>query len=149
MLPQEPPEHEVPAGQTLPQAPQFELLVPRVVSHPLDALPSQLPKPGSQDPSPQAPPAQTGVPWTSDGQAMPQAPQLARLVPRLVSQPLTALPSQLPKPAAQAPRPHTPPTHVALALAGRGHALPHTPQLSTVTARLVSQPFVGSLSQSP
>ena len=102
-----------------------------------------------QEPRPQAPPEQFAVPLATGGQTVPQVPQLVRLEPRLVSQPLKALPSQLPKPAMQAPSPQTPAVHVALALSGRGHAVPQEPQLSTVIPRLVSQPLAVLPSQSP
>jgi hypothetical protein len=148
-LAQVPPEHAVPAGHTLPQAPQCELLVASVVSQPLPALPSQLPNPASQAPSPQAPPAQAGLPWARGGHALPHVPQWARLVDRLASQPVAASWSQSPKPELQAPSPHTPPPQVALALAGRGHAVGQLPQWSTATCRLVSQPVAASPSQSP
>jgi len=48
-------------------------------------------------------------------QVLPQPPQLARFVLVSTSQPLVALPSQLAKPALQAPRVHTPLLQVSLA----------------------------------
>jgi hypothetical protein len=65
-----------------------------------------------------------------------------------VSQPLTALPSQLPKPAVQLVNPHAPPTHAApFVFAGTGHALPHAPQLVTDVASRASQPLALIMSQ--
>jgi hypothetical protein len=96
MLAQLPPEHDVPAGHTLPHAPQCELLVVTGVSQPFSALPSQLPQPASHAPSPHVPPAHAAVPCAGAGHALPQLPQCNRLVLWLVSQPLPASPSQLP-----------------------------------------------------
>jgi hypothetical protein len=45
----------------------------------------------------------------------------------LVSQPFSALPSQLPKPGLQR-KPHMAMWHVAVALARMGQAFPHIPQ---------------------
>lgn len=57
----------------MPQLPQFETLVLMLVSQPLPALPSQLPKPEPQL-IVQTPPPQLGLPFTAE-QAAPQAPQ--------------------------------------------------------------------------
>ena len=90
-----PAEHTCPAAQARPQTPQLALLVLRLVSQPLAALPSQLPKPGLQLATVHAPAAQPAVALASE-QAAPQAPQCAGVTVTLVSQPLAALPSQLP-----------------------------------------------------
>ena len=78
----------------------------------------------------------------------PQAVQLRLSSLRFVSQPLTARRSQSPKPAAQLSA-HIPATHVGVEFGRAGHAIPHDPQLATVSRRLASQPFAGSLSQFP
>jgi hypothetical protein len=60
-------------------------------------------------------------------QARPQAPQLLLSDARPVSQPLVALPSQLPKPEVQVPSAHALDTQEAEAL-GKTQRLPHIPQ---------------------
>jgi hypothetical protein len=94
------------AVHTVPQAPQFITLLLVRVSQPLAALPSQLAKPALHT-SEQVPMAHPDWPLATApvGHTVPQAPQWETLVPVLVSQPLAALPSQSPKPAAHmAPR---------------------------------------------
>ena len=71
-----------------------------LVSQPLTALPSQLPKPALHVGT-HAPDVQVVEPFAFT-HCVVQAPQLERLVLVLVSQPFEALPSQLPKPAVQA-----------------------------------------------
>jgi len=66
-----------------------------------------------------------------------------------VSQPLASLPSQLPKPALQPPRPHTPARHAAVPLAGDAQRIPHAPQCKALSVVLVSQPLVSLPSQLP
>ena len=78
--------------------------------------------------------------------AMPHAPQWATVVAVPVSQPLAALPSQLPKPAAQLATAHAPAEQVGVAL-GRTQALAQRPQLATEVARLTSQPLAALPSQ--
>jgi hypothetical protein len=87
--------------QILPHAPQFDAFVARFISQPFEPMPSQLPYP----------PAHVGLHTEAEQvfavvcafvvQTVPQAPQFDALFPRLASQPLLALPSQLPKPALQ------------------------------------------------
>jgi hypothetical protein len=85
---------------TVPQAPQlFESLVV-LTSQPFAGLPSQFAKPGKQAPRAQVPEAQVAAAFAKE-QDTPQAPQWIGLLPRLTSQPLPALPSQLSKPALQ------------------------------------------------
>ena len=79
---------------TVEQVLQCSGSVPRFVSQPLDARPSQFPKPTAQV-MPQALPVQDAVPWV-ELQATPQPPQLVAEAVVSVSQPLTMLPSQLP-----------------------------------------------------
>lgn len=81
------------------QPPQLLTLVSRFVSQPLMALPSQLANPPAHSGA-QLPPEQLVVPFGLV-QVVPHAPQLPMLDCVFVSQPLLALPSQLPKPALQ------------------------------------------------
>jgi hypothetical protein len=67
------------------------------VSQPLDALPSQSPKPALQVKS-HLPALHVVVALARAGQAFPHIPQCVVDVFTLVSQPLDALPSQSPKP---------------------------------------------------
>jgi hypothetical protein len=67
----------------------------RFVSQPLVALLSQLPKPGSQVPSAHLPAMQVAL-ALAKLHVVPQTPQLSGSVCRFFSQPLAALPSQLP-----------------------------------------------------
>src|SRR5262249_61442955 len=80
--------------QTLPHAPH-SLRALSLVSQPLLARPSQLPKPGLQAML-HAPELHAAVPFVLL-QTLPQAPQFLGVL-SLVSQPLLARPSQLPKP---------------------------------------------------
>jgi hypothetical protein len=81
-----------------------------------------LPQPGSHV-TLHAPPMQTEAPLTSPHK-LPQIPQFALLVARLVSQPLSVTPSQLPQPALQALIMHTPPRQAVTAL-GNVQVQPH------------------------
>jgi hypothetical protein len=137
------------AGQVLPQVPQLAAVVTRSVSHPLTALPSQFPQPAVHVAMPHAPPVHPAVPWATAGQVLPHVPQLAAAVSRFVSQPLAALPSQLPQPVAHAAIPHVPPVHPAVPWATAGQVLPQVPQLVAVVSRSVSQPFAALPSQLP
>jgi hypothetical protein len=102
-------EHDV------PQAPQFKTLVCVLTSQPLVATPSQLPNPALQVPSVHAPDAHDSEAFAKSHCA-PQDPQFERVV-RLVSQPLAALPSQLPNPPLHVPSWQAPPKQLAPALA--------------------------------
>jgi hypothetical protein len=127
-----PPEQRVPAPQALPQRPQWALS-DMVLTHAADA------------PAPQSVGTFVGqlhIPETQDcpsEHARPQAPQWLFVAPRLVSQPLLLLPSQLPKPAVQVPMTQEVSVQVALALANT-HARPQPLQCSTSFASEVSQP---------
>ena len=107
------------------------------------ALPSQLPHPALQTIT-QAPALQEAVAW-AEPHALLQAPQLSTLAVRSASQPLAAMPSQLPQPDAHDCMAHEPVAHDAVAL-GREHATPQAPQ-SVVVVIGVSHPFFGSVSQ--
>jgi hypothetical protein len=123
--------------QTLPQAPQCEVLVVRLVSHPLPTLPSQLPKPVLQV-IPHMPLVQVAVPLLPL-HTLPQAPQWVGEDERLVSQPLAALPSQLPKPELQT-KPQLPRVQRGIALACAGQTLPHAPQFDGSVCRSTQRP---------
>jgi hypothetical protein len=114
------------AGQAFPHIPQCEVLVRVSVSQPLDALPSQLPKPGLQVKL-HIPALHVVVALARAGQAFPHIPQCEVFVRVSVSQPLDALPSQSAKPGLQV-KPHLPALHVVAALARAGQVLPHIPQ---------------------
>ncbi len=130
---------------TLPHAPQWAALVLRLVSQPSALTPLQSPKPGEHA-MVQRPLLQSAEPLALP-QTTPQAPQLPTL-PRLASQPLAALPSQLPKPVLQLATVHAPPAHPAVAL-GSEHAAPQRPQLEGVVLVLVSHPLATLPSQLP
>ena len=100
-------------GQTSPHAPQ---LIGSVANS--AHVPSHAVRPDAQvmqAPVTQARPVAHGV---------PQAPQWARLAWRSTSQPLAESRSQSPKPGAQTPMAHVPPTHTGVPWAGAGHARP-------------------------
>ena len=79
---------------TVPQAPQLLAVVLVLVSQPLTMLLSQLPY-GAVQVMPQLPLPQNGAPFVLL-QPVPQAPQFAKSVLKLVSQPLARLLSQFP-----------------------------------------------------
>lgn len=96
-------------------------------------------KPGAQSVTRQAPVAQVNalpLAMRVALQAIPQPPQWA-LVLSVCSHPFMMLPSQLPRPAAQAMR-QTPPTQLPVPPVLL-HALPHAPQCSTLVA-VATQP---------
>jgi hypothetical protein len=72
--------------------------------------------------------------------ADPHEPQFERLVFRFVSQPLPALPSQLPRPGLHVDTPHTPFTQFGVP-PPLGQTFPQLPQLLMSVAVLVSQPL--------
>lgn len=119
----------------IPQLPQF-CVVLRAVSHPFAAFASQLPKPLLHAML-QAPPPQLAVPFVAL-HALPHVPQWETLPRTLVSQPLPALPSQLPNPALQAIV-QTEPTQLGVPFVAL-HAAPHPPQCCTLLLVLISQP---------
>jgi len=132
--------------QEVPQVPQFAAVVLRLTSQPVDARPSQFPKPVLHAivHAPSEQPAEPFVPL----QAEPHAPQFETFVSVFVSQPFVLLLSQFPKPELQVPRVQLPVTQLALALA-RLHAAPQAPQLARLVLRFVSQPLPELPSQSP
>ncbi len=131
--------------QTVPHAPQLFASVWRLTSHPFATFASQLAKPTLQRAMPHTPAEHVPTPFAG-AQRLLHVPQLPTSVRRSVSQPLAALPSQLPKPALQVPSAHTPPAHVAVAL-GKLQRLPHAPQLFVSVRTLASHPLVTFESQ--
>jgi hypothetical protein len=135
--------------QAWPQPPQLARLVEVSTSQPSPALPLQSARPEGQVPRavPQVPEVHTG---TSPGvvvlQMVPQVRQLFTAVLRLVSQPFSAMPSQLPKPELQVPSAQRPLAQVAIAL-GKLQVLPQAPQCVVLLLVLASHPFVLLLSQ--
>lgn len=81
------------AEHALPQLPQLVSVILRSVSHPLPALPSQLPKLAAHVDTPQTPATQFGVPIMAE-QTVPHMLQLLTSVAVLISQPLVRRPSQ-------------------------------------------------------
>jgi hypothetical protein len=145
---QTPPKHSAAAFvklHALAQRPQFCTSAVRFVSHPLAALPSQLPQPASQA-IVQVPALQDGVPLVAV-QVVPHVPQFATVVLRSVSQPLLVSLSQLPQPATQAPKVQTPVPQEAEAL-GNEHGTAHPPQFASVLSP-VSHPLLALESQLP
>jgi hypothetical protein len=126
----------------------------RFTSQPFAALPSQLPKPASQEVIPHAP-AEHVVTFAFVNVlqfvcAPHVAPQVATAL-RFTSQPFAALPSQLPKPASQEVIPHAPAEHVvafALVNAVQSTRPPQVAPHVVFALRLTSQPFAALPSQS-
>ncbi len=97
---------------------------------------------------PQALDAQVLVALGRAGHAAPQPPQCATVLVVLVSQPLPALPSQLPKPVLHA-KPQVPDAQVADALPGAAQTLLQRPQCEVEVSVRTSQPSLGAALQSP
>ena len=129
---------------TLPHAPQFDALVLVFTSQPLAALMSQSPKPALHAMA-QLPALHDGVPF-EPLHTLPQAPQFDALVFVFVSQPVTALMSQSPKPALHAMA-HDPPEHDGEPFEPL-HTLPQAPQFDALEPVLTSQPLATLISQS-
>jgi hypothetical protein len=131
--------------QAPPQRPQCAVLVLVLVSHPLLALLSQLPRPGLHM-IPHAPFVHVAVPPV-ELHGRPHPPQCIGLVLVLVSH--DWLPSQSAVGIAQSPAiPQPPLTHTDMRPAGGVQRIPHRPQWATVVLMLASQPLAGSPSQS-
>jgi hypothetical protein len=127
-----------------PQPPQL-LSVFRFVSQPFEYKPSQSANPLAHERTAQLPAVHVGVPLATK-HAMPQPPQLFTSVVVVVSQPLPALPSQSPLPAAHIDTPHTLLTQAGVPPCG-GQTIPHALQLLTFDVVLISHPLVTLLSQ--
>jgi hypothetical protein len=121
--------------QVFPQPPQLESVV-RSVSQPLEWVPSQLPQSESQLVMRQLP-VEHSSPACGSEQAVPQEPQLLRVV-SVCSQPLESWPSQSPHSESQLPMWQEPPTQEGVAFA-RLQVVPQEPQ-SVNVSREVSQP---------
>lgn len=130
---------------TVPHAPQWLVLVWVEVSQPLALLPSQLPYPGLHT-GEQEPDTHEVVPLGLT-HAAPHAPQLFSDVANVVSQPLTGLASQFPKPEMHEGE-QTPEAHEVVPW-GLVQAMPHAPQFAISELVAVSQPLAGLTSQSP
>jgi hypothetical protein len=131
--------------QFVPQVPQFAVVLVRFTSQPVDANPSQLPKPELHEME-HVPLPQDAVPFVLL-HAWPQPPQCATVVFVFVSQPFTALPSQFPNPALQLGT-QAPEVHCVVPF-GLRHCVPHAPQLLRFVFVFVSHPVDGLLSQLP
>jgi hypothetical protein len=134
-------EPPVGAVHTRPQAPQWATVLRRSVSHPLAALPSQLPKPVLHAPRVHVPLVQVAL-ALAKLHTRPQAPQLftSEAVARQT-------PEQLVCPAGQV-CPHTPPVQLAPPPVAGVQTFRQRPQLAVSVWMLVSQPLAGLPSQS-
>jgi len=130
--------------QATPQPPQF-VSVSSGVSQPSPLIMLQSPRSDAQPESWQVPVAQLS-PAPGRSQTVPQEPQFVRVLSG-VSQPLLAIPSQLPKPGAHATSAQLPLVQVSDAF-GRSHTVPQAPQLVSEVSG-VSQPFASTESQLP
>jgi hypothetical protein len=133
------------AGHVVPQRPQLFAVVLRLVSQPLAALPSQSPKPVLQVRR-HAPVVHAAVWFGPAVHVRPHAPQLVTLVLVLVSQPLAAFMSQLPKPAVQV-SPQVDIAQVGVEFAAGAQARPQAPQfaaLVVVSMQVAPQSIVGA-----
>jgi hypothetical protein len=116
-----------------------------LVSQPLAALPSQLPKPALHAVSWQVPVAQEAD-ALGKLHVVPQAPHDERVL-RLVSQPSVGSPLQFAEPDAQVGV-HVPPVQLVEPFAFE-QMTPHVPQLVRLVLRFASQPFEALPSQFP
>ena len=132
--------------QVVPQAPQFVTLLVVFVSQPLVPSASQFPNPVVQATIPQVPVVQDGVACAGAQTAL-HAPQFARLVLVLISQPLVGFESQFAKPLLQLSTAQRLPRQTGLPSAAV-QAVPQAPQLLTLFVVFTSQPFSGAWSQS-
>jgi hypothetical protein len=128
--------------QATPQPPQL-VSVYRLCSQVVPSL-SQSAVPGAHDDNEHTPPEHVRLSTTPH--AAPQAPQLASVL-SAVSQPLVALPSQLPKPLLQAPSVHVPLPQLAAAFARLQPTL--QPAQLLLVFRACSQPLASFVSQLP
>ena len=132
--------------QTVAQVLQWDGSAFRLISQPFEGRPSQSAYPALQVEMTQAPAVQPDVAFARL-QTLPQVPQLLAVVLVLVSQPLVALPSQLPYGAVQVmPQMPLPQSGAPLVLL---QTVPQTPQFAASVLMLVSQPLTMLLSQFP
>jgi hypothetical protein len=138
-----PAEHSgvVPMGpvQVLPQVPQARSEERRFSSQPSAGLLLQSAKPGLQV-KVQRPALHDADALRGAGQRMLQAPQCIGSLERFVSQPLAALPSQLPKPMSQRGTVQAPATHAGSPLGG-SHTAPQRPQCGTLVCVSTQSPW--------
>lgn len=134
-----------PLVQALPQDPQLATAVLRVTSQPVEANPSQLPKPPLHA-TEHEPAEHEAVPLVPL-QTAPQEPQLEVFVFVFVSHPLAALLSQFPNPELQTGA-HAPPEQLVVPFTFV-QPFPQTPQSVIVVFVFVSQPFPALASQLP
>jgi hypothetical protein len=148
LMPHTPPEQVaaplVPL-QAFPQELQFAGLVLRLVSQPLDTLPSQLPQPAAHV-MPQDPFVHEAVPLAVL-HAVVQVLQCSASVSRFDSQPLVTSESQLPQLAAQV-MPQAPLAQLAVPWLVE-HTVVQVPQCTVSVPRFDSQPLRALLSQLP
>ncbi len=126
---------------------QWRSLVRVSTSQPLVRSPSQSANPALHRPNTHKPAAHIAVAPAYAHRA-PQAPQSARLVRMLTSQPFSWLRSQSANAGSHATTAHPPATHATREALSSMHCERHAPQLSGDVAVFVSQPFDGSPSQS-
>ncbi len=124
--------------QPCPQVPQLATLALVLVSQPSTGIVLQSAKPALQASSAQVLAVQAAVAFANE-QPCPQEAQFATLLVRSVSQPLTTLLSQSPRPAAQLDSVHTPALHEAPPPMNE-QTFPQELQLFTLVCVLVSQP---------
>jgi hypothetical protein len=132
--------------QVVPHRPQLVTVLVRFTSQQSTYWLLQLPKPALQVATAQMLELQAGVPLATE-QTVPQAPQAVTVEVVLVSQPLSALLSQLPNPDRQLLRLQLPPPQLSLAL-GSTQSVPQLPQLLMFVRMSTSQPFTRLPSQS-
>ena len=116
-----------------------------LVSHPLEASPSQLAKPALQVPRAHIPPAHVAA-ALGKLHARPHAPQWDVLVASVTSQPSAGFMLQSAKPVLHAPTAQRPIAQAPVPLGG-AHADEHDPQWEAVVLRSTSHPLVASPSQ--
>jgi hypothetical protein len=122
-----------PAGQALPQRPQWATVLCTSTSQPLVATPSQLPKPGVQL-TPQVPVVHAGAEFEPEGQEVPQPPQWRGSLAVVTHEPLQSvvpvMHASMQAPAEQSrPAPQAVPQRPQWALSVRGST--HRPPQST------------------
>jgi hypothetical protein len=129
-------------AQARPHAPQLVRVVWVLVSQPLEAEPSQSPKPAAQRTTVHAPAEQPWAEVLARAQTVPQAPQLAGSRAVLAQKAVAPMPQERRGEAQVVP--HAPPEHTWPA----GQAVPQAPQLVLSERVSTSQPSEGLALQS-
>jgi hypothetical protein len=145
-----PPTHAAVAfkvEQTLPQLPQLDGEIVRLVSQPSEARPLQSPQPALHEAIPQPPFVHIGVPFATV-QTLPHAPQFWTSARTFFSQPSEVMLLQFPKPALQLATVQVLFEHPAVPLE-TVQTLLHAPQLFGLLEVEVSQPSDAWLLQLP